>query len=193
MNNGVKVRLAHDVGALALGLTTLLVGLERILNLDVQISSVAVVGLAEKSSVELLAGLDGEVVVEVEDGLLPVGVLCVGAGAELDGLVAGGEFDVEPGDQSVDVVGAADGEGVRKVEGEIGDLASVEVEGDERSGVGDDSLKVDSIDEGLGESGALEGSVVEAPDVVPDCGLNQLLLVQSGEMGHNSQLIFSSL
>jgi len=172
VNNGVKVRLAHDVGALALGLTTLLVGLERILNLDVQISSVAVVGLAEKSSVELLAGLDGEVVVEVEDGLLPVGVLCVGAGAELDGLVAGGELNVEPGDQSVDVVGAADGEGVGKVEGEVGDLAGVEVEGDERSGVSDDSLKVDSIDEGLGESGALEGSVVEAPDVVPDCGLN---------------------
>lgn len=193
MNNGVNVRLAHDVGALALGLTTLLVGLERILNLDVQISSVAVVGLAEQGTVELLAGLDGEVVVEVEDGLLPVSVLCVGAGAELDGLVAGGEFNVEPGDQSVDVVGAADGEGVRKVEGEIGDLAGVEVEGDERSGVGDDSLKVDSIDEGLGESSALEGSVVEAPDVVPDCGLNQLLLVQSGEMGHSSQLIFSSL
>ena len=193
MNNSVKVRLAHDVGALALGLTTLLVGLERILNLDVQISSVAVVGLAEQGTVELLAGLDGEVVVEVEDGLLPVGVLCVGAGAELDGLVAGGELNVEPGDQSVDVVGAADGEGVRKVEGEIGDLAGVEVEGDERSGVGDDSLKVDSIDEGLGESGALEGSVVEAPDVVPDCGLSQLLMVQSGETGQNSQLIFSSL
>ena len=172
MNNGVKARLAHDVGAFALSLATLLVGLERILNLDVQISSVAIVGLAEKSTVELLAGLDGEVVVEVEDGLLPVGVLCVGAGAELDGLVAGGEFNVEPGDQSVNVVGAANGEGVRKVEGEIGDLAGVEVEGDERSGVGDDSLKVDSIDEGLGESGALEGSVVEAPDVVPDCGLN---------------------
>lgn len=193
MNNDVKVRLAHDVGALALGLTTLLVGLERILNLDVQISSVAVVGLAEKSTVELLASLDGQVVVEVEDGLLPVSVLCVGAGAELDGLVAGGELNVEPGDQSVDVVGAADGEGVGKVEGEIGDLAGVEVEGDERSGVGDDSLKVDGIDEGLSESGALERSVVEAPDVVPDCGLSQLLMVQSGETGQNSQLIFSSL
>lgn len=166
-----SLRLAHDIGALALGLATLLVGLESILDLNVQISSVAVVGLAEQSAVELLAGLDGKVVVEVEDSLLPMRVLCVGAGAELDGLVAGGELNVEPGDQGVHVVGAADGERIGEVEGEIGDLAGVEIEGDERCRVGDDGLEIDSVDEGLGEGGALEGGVVEAPDVVPDCGL----------------------
>ena len=166
-----SVRLAHDIGALALGLATLLVGLESILDLDVQISSVAVVGLAEQSAVELLAGLNGKVVVEVKDGLLPMRVLGVGAGRELDGLVAGRELNVEPGDQGVHVVGAADGEGVGEVEGEIGDLAGVEVESDERCGVGNDGLEVNSVDEGLGEGGALEGGVVEAPDVVPDCGL----------------------
>jgi len=80
MINGSPARLAHDVGALALGLATLLVGLESVLDLDVQISSVAVVGLAQQSAVELLAGLDSKVVVEVEDGLLPMRVLCVGAG-----------------------------------------------------------------------------------------------------------------
>jgi len=84
--------------------------------------------------------------------------------------VAGRELNVEPGDQGVHVVGAADGEGVGEVEGEIGDLTGVEIEGDERCGVGDDGLKVDSVDEGLGQGGALEGGVVEAPDVVPDCG-----------------------
>jgi len=78
--NGSPARLAHDVGALALGHASLLVGLESVLDLDVQISSVAVVGLAEQSAVELLAGLDSKVVVEVEDGLLPMRVLCVGAG-----------------------------------------------------------------------------------------------------------------
>lgn len=93
----VSLRLAHDVGALALGLTTLLVGLEVVLNLDIQISSVSLVRLAEKSAVELLASLDGEVVVKVEDGLFPVGVLCVRTSRELDGLVAGREFNVEPG------------------------------------------------------------------------------------------------
>ena len=164
-----SLRLAHDIGALALGLATLLVGLESVLDLDVQVSSVSVVGLAEKSAVELLASLDGEVVVEVEDGLLPMRVLCVGAGRELDGLVAGREFNVEPGDQGVDVVGAADRERVGKVECEIGNLAGIEVERNERCGIGDDSLEVNSVDEGLGESGALEGGVVEAPDVVPDC------------------------
>jgi hypothetical protein len=166
-----SLRLAHDIGALALGAATLLGGLESVLDLDVQISSVSVVGLAEKSAVELLAGLDGEVVVEIENGLLPVRVLGVGAGRELDGLVAGREFNVEPGDDGVDVVGAADGEREGKVECEVGDGAGVEVDGDEGDGVGDDGLEVDSVDEGLGEGGALEGGVVEAPDVVPDCGL----------------------
>jgi hypothetical protein len=165
-----SLRLAHDIGALALGSATLLVGLKSVLNLDVQISSVSVVGLAEKSAVELLASLDGKVVVKVEDGLLPMRVLCVGAGGELDGLVAGRELNIEPGDQSVHVVGAADGERVGKVECEIGDLARVEIEGDERVGVGNNGLEVDGVDEGLGKGGALERRVVEAPDVVPDCG-----------------------
>jgi hypothetical protein len=163
------LRLAHNVSALALGTATLLGGLERVLDLDVQISSVSLVGLAEKSTVKLLASLDGKVVVKVENGLLPVGVFCVGASRELDGLVAGRELDIEPGDDGVDVVGAADGERVGEVECEILNLASVEIEGDERNGIGDDSLEVDSVDEGLGEGGALEGGVVEAPDVVPDC------------------------
>jgi hypothetical protein len=165
------LRLAHDIGALALGTATLLSGLERVLDLNVQISSVSLVGLAEKSAVKLLTGLDGKVVVKVENGLLPVGVFCVGASRELDGLVAGRELNIEPSDDGVDVVGTADGEGVREVECEILNLAGVEIEGDERDGVGDDGLEVDSVDKGLGEGGTLERGVVEAPDVVPDCGL----------------------
>lgn len=188
-----RKRLAHDIGALALGLATLLVSLEGILDLDVQISSVALVGLAEKSAIELLAGLDGKVVVEVEDGLLPMRVLCVRAGAELDGLVAGRELNVEPGDQGVHVVGAADGERVGEVEGEIGDLAGVEIEGDERCGVSDDGLEVDSVDQRLGEGGALERRVVEAPDVVPDCDAKVSACKQNGSERQDSQLIFSSL
>jgi hypothetical protein len=175
------LRLAHDIGAFALGTATLLSGLERVLDLNVQISSVSLVGLAEKSAVELLASLDGEVVVKVENGLLPVGVFCVGASRELDRLVAGREFNVEPSDNGVNVVGAADGEGVREVECEILDLAGVEIKGDERNGVGDDSLEVNSVDEGLGEGGALEGGVVEAPDVVPDCGFRSARAAYSVE------------
>jgi hypothetical protein len=69
----------------------------------------------------------------------------------------------------VHVVGAANRERVWEVECEIGDLAGVQVEGDERCGISDDSLEVNSVDKRLGKGGALEGSVVEAPDVIPDC------------------------
>lgn len=130
---------------------------------------VVLVGGAGEHALDLLAGLDGEDVLEVEDGLLPVGVLGVGTGGELDGLVAGGELDVEPRDHGVDVVGAAHGEGEGELEGEVCDGAGVQVDGDDRSGVGDNGLELDGVDEGLGESGVLQRAVVEAPDVVPDC------------------------
>lgn len=147
----------------------MLVGLERILNLDVQVASIPLVGPAEQRAVQLFARLDRQVVVEVKDGLLPMRVLCVGAGGKLDGLVAGAKLNVEPGNDGVDVVGAADGQRVGQVEGEVGDGDGVEVEGDERGGVGDDGLEFDRVDKGFGEGGALERRVVEAPDVIPDC------------------------
>ena len=130
---------------------------------------VVLVGGAGEHALDLLAGLDGEDVLEVEDGLLPVGVLCVGAGGELDGLVAAGKLDIEPGDQGVDEVVAANLYLVRKLECEICYCALVEVEGDDSGGVGDNGLELDGVDEGLGESGVLQRAVVEAPDVVPDC------------------------
>ena len=101
-------------------------------------------------------------------------VLCVRTSGEADGLVAGGELDVEPGDDGVDEVAAADFHVEGAVEGEVGDGAGVEVKGDDRGGVGDDSLDVDGVDEGLGNGGCLEGGVVEAPDVVPDCLISML-------------------
>ena len=136
---------------------------------DVEVTAVVVVGRACELTVDLLAGLHGKDVLEVEDGLLPVGVLGVRASGEADGLVAGGELDVEPRDHGVDVVGAAHGEGEGKLEGEVLNGAGVEVEGDDGRGVGDDGLELDGVDERLGESGVLERGVVEAPDVVPDC------------------------
>lgn len=39
-----------------------------------------------------------------------MGVLSVGAGAEIDGLVAGVEGDVEPGDEGMDIVIAVGGD-----------------------------------------------------------------------------------
>jgi hypothetical protein len=164
-----KVHLAHLVLALATNGAALVVGLSLVLETNVEVAGVVLVGSAREHALDLLAGLDGEDVLEVEDGLLPVCVLGVGTGGELDGLVAGGELDVEPRDHGVDVVGAAHGKGEGELEGEVRDGAGVEVDGDDRGGVGDDGLELDGVDEGLGEGGVLQRAVVEAPDVVPDC------------------------
>ena len=79
---------------------------------------VVLVGGASEHALDLLAGLDCEDVLEVEDGLLPVGVLLVSAifrmpmlitnlgvrsGAELYWLVALGESNIEPAQESVNV------------------------------------------------------------------------------------------
>jgi len=165
----VIVHLAHLVLAATAGGAALVGGLGLVGESDVEVTTVVVVRRACELTLNLLAGLDGEDVLEVEDGLLPVGVLGVGASGEADGLVAGGEFDVEPRDHGVDVVGAAHGEGEGKLEGEVLNGAGVEVEGNDRRGVGDNGLKLDGVDEGLGEGRVLERGVVEAPDVVPDC------------------------
>lgn len=164
-----NARLAHLVLAAAAGGAAVVVGLRLVVDRDVEVAAVVPVGLAGELTLDLLAGLNGENVLEVEDGLLPVGVLGVGTGGEADGLVAGGELDVEPCDHGVDVVGAADGEGEGQLEGQVGDSAGVEVEGEDGGRVGDDRLELDGVDQRLGEGGVLERAVVEAPDVVPDC------------------------
>jgi hypothetical protein len=164
------VHLAHLVLAATADRAARVGGRGLVGESDVEVTTVVVVRRACELTVDLLAGLDGEDVLEVEDGLLPVGVLGVRASGEADGLVAGGELDVEPRDHGVDVVGAAHGEGKGELECKVLNGAGVEVEGDDRRGVGDNGLELDGVDEGLGEGGVLERGVVEAPDVVPDCG-----------------------
>lgn len=80
-------------------------------------------------TLDLLALLDGKDILQVKDRLLPVGVLGVGARGEANGLVAGGELDVEPGDERVDEIVAPRGQLEGAAEGEIGGLDFVEVEG----------------------------------------------------------------
>jgi hypothetical protein len=162
-------RLAHLVLRAPRNLPMHVLGLELVLDLDIQITVVLITGPGIQDTSNALALLDGQDVLEVEDGLFPVGVLCVGTRGELDGLVAGGELDVEPGDDGVDEVGAAHLKVEGHVEGEVSDSAGVEVEGEDGGGVRDDGFDVDRVDEGLGHGGGFEGRVVEAPDVVPDC------------------------
>jgi hypothetical protein len=141
---------------------------ELVVDGDVEITVVLLGGLVLEHTGDGLTLLDGQDVLEVEDGLLPVGVLCVGPSGELDGLVAAGKLDIEPGDQGVDEVVAADLNLVRKLECEICDCALVEVEGDDGGRVGDDGLDVNGVDKGLCQGSVLERAVIEAPDVVPD-------------------------
>ena len=74
----------------------------------------------------------------------------------------------------MDVVGAADVEGEGEGECEVGDGDGVEVEGNDRAGVGHDSLHLDSVDQGLGEGSVLERGVIETPDIVPDCRMSAI-------------------
>ena len=107
------------------------VRLKLILDLDVQITMVLVARPGVECACDGLALLDCEHVLEVEHGLFPVRVLGVWAGREADRLVACGELNVEPCDDGVDKVAAADLEREGAVEGEVGDGAGVEVEGED--------------------------------------------------------------
>lgn len=160
--------LTHPVLAVALGGPGDVLGLELIGDPDVEVAPVLRIGADVEAELDLLAVLDGKDVLKVEDGLLPVSVLGVGAGGEADGLVAGGEVDVEPRDKGVDEVVTLDGQVKFGGEGQVGNGASVEIEGEDRGGVGYDGLDVDGINEGLGQSRGLQGSIVEAVDIVPD-------------------------
>lgn len=160
--------LAHLVLARILHLPSHVLRLHLIINHNIQISSVIVVGLAAQHALHTLPSLYGKHILQIEYCLLPVRVLGVRTRTEAHRLVAGGELDVEPGDQRMDVVGAADGHGEGEFEGEVGGCAGVEVEGYDGCRVGDDGFELDGVDEGFGESGGFEGRVVEAVDVVPD-------------------------
>jgi len=162
-------RSAHLILAMALSNTALILRIVLVINRDIQIPPVVNIGPAAQLPRHRLAGLDGQDVGKVEDGLLPVRVLCVRARGEADGLVAGGELDVEPGDEGVDVVGAAHGQLEGEGEGEVVGRDGVEVEGQNGAGVGHDGFQLDGVDEGFCEGGDFERGVVEAVDVVPDC------------------------
>lgn len=120
-------------------------------------------------ALDLLAALDREDILEVEDGLLPVGVLGMWPSGEADGLMAGGEVNVEPCDEGMDVVVSPRHKVKGAAESQVGGCACVEVESQDGGWVGDDGLDLDRVDEGLREGGLLEWGVVEPVDVVPDC------------------------
>lgn len=143
-------------------------GLQLVSKLDVKVTSVLGVGLDVELDLDILVFADGKHVLEIEDSLLPVGVLGVGASREADGLVAGGEVDIEPRDKSVDEVISLSSELKVSGESQVGGGAGVKIESENGGRVGDDGLEFDGIDEGLGQSSLLQGAIIKAIDVVPD-------------------------
>jgi len=67
-------------------------------DLEIKVPVVPFIGLHRELSDDLLAIFDGEVLVEVEDCLLPVSVASLWGGGEACPLVAFGELNVEERD-----------------------------------------------------------------------------------------------
>ena len=93
---------------MALGYPPRLLSFGLVVKRNVQIPAVRIVGSTGQLSTYRLTRLDRQNIGEVEDRLLPMGVLGVWPSAEAHWLVAGGELDVKPGDQGVNVVGSSD-------------------------------------------------------------------------------------
>lgn len=120
---------------------------------------------------------------------LPVGILGVGSSGELDGLVAAGKLDVEPGEEGVNVVISGGLDGKVGLEGQVLLLDGGDVDVLDLAGLGDDRLEIDGVDEGLSESDLLDAAVVETVDVVPEVDLLLLvLLVLDGGNVHGSSV-----
>jgi len=150
-----KLSLAHLVMRLALRRASHVLGLQLVRDANIQVSTVLLIRLTAEATLDALAGLDGQNVRQVEDGLLPVRVLCVRPCGELDWLVAGAELDVEPRYQGVHVVGAAHRQAEGGVEGQVGYGAFVQVEGQDCGWVCHDGFHVHRVDQWLGQGGVL--------------------------------------
>ena len=72
-------------------------------DLKVEVPLVPLVGLHSEDAENFFPLLAGDVVFQVEDGLLPVGVGSLGGSGEANAFVAFGELDVEEGHESLQI------------------------------------------------------------------------------------------
>ena len=92
---------------------------------DIEISAIFGIWFACDLSFNFLALINSDCAFNVEHCLFPVSVLCVRAGAETDGFVAGSELNVKPRNQSVHEIVATYSEGVWAFKVQVGGLHSV--------------------------------------------------------------------
>lgn len=142
--------LAHPIFRKALGGSSAILRTQLVVNLDVKVSSVLLVGLHLQIAHDLLSLLYREDVTQVEDCLLPVCVLGVRARGESDGLVTRCKVDVEPCYERVHEIIASAGELEWYREGEISCGAGVEIKSQDCSGVSHGRLDFDGIDKRFG-------------------------------------------
>lgn len=161
-------KIIHPVEAATLSRAGRVTCVELVRDANIQVTLVLVVRAVFDRATNSLLLLNGENIAQVEDSLLPVGVLGVGASGEVNGLVASAKLDIEPGDKGVDEVGALGSELIGHLEGEVGCGNSVEIECDDGAWVSHKRLHLDGVNEGLVESNLLHRAVVESVDVVPD-------------------------
>ena len=161
-------RNIHSVKAAVLGVTNGVRGIELVRDGNIEVTLVLVIRLVLQHSGNNLALFHSKDITQIEDSLFPVSVLGMRAGRESDGLVACGEVDIKPGNQSVDEVVALSRKGEGGLERGVRCLDSVKVKGNDGARVADNSLHFDSVDKRLGKSNLLHWAVVEAPHIVPD-------------------------
>lgn len=109
--------LSHSVGIFFSHLSQL--AMEVDVNREVEISDVPLIWLHLEDSIDLLPLLAGEVVLEVEHSLLPVGVGGLWSRGETNSLVALRELDVEKCHESLNVVVPLDLEMEGRLEGNV--------------------------------------------------------------------------
>ena len=139
------------------GISCRVVSVQLIVKLDVKVASILVVGLVGQVSSNRLALFDGEYFSEIEDGLFPMRVLGMWPRGEADGFVAGGEVNVEPGNECVDEViplrPYLEGFG----ESELCSGDGVQVDCEDGAWICDESFHLHRIDKRLAEGRFLHG------------------------------------
>ena len=162
------------------------------INLNVQVSDVPGVGLESEHAEDLLPLGAGEVVLQVEHGLLPVGVRSVWGRGESNSFVTVSEFNVEKCHQGLNIVISSDLQVERRFEGDVFLLDGLDINLFDQTLVTDNLVPVHHVHDGFCQGDLPDGGHVEAVDVVPPVDLVVLVLpvldggdVERGSVGEH--------
>jgi len=130
---GASEGLTYFTSDTADGSGQLVLGIEVVIDFNIEITFVLCIWLVCEIPRHALALLDCEHFAKIEDRLLPVRIFGMGAGGESNWFVAGGKVDVEPGDQSVNKVIPLATKAKGSREGEFSGCNCVEVDCENRT------------------------------------------------------------